>query len=227
MGGDANGPARGAKTPTRSSILSKDEPADGYVYRSQGVERSGMSDDVSDSELVDAIRSGETEALGTLYDRHAARLLPAALGILRNRRDAEDLIHDVFVEAWQNAHSYDASRGTVYGWLAIRLRSRAIDRLRSLQKAAKYLQAVHDEQQGDAVVRDKASLGADCERARHALHSLPAKQREVVELGYFRGMTCSEIATRCGIPLGTVKSRLSGALSRLRGQLVSGMETGL
>ena len=77
-----------------------------------------------------------------------------------------------------------------------------------------------------AVEHDNAAVGADCVRARDALASLPAKQREVIELGYFRGMSCREIATRCDIPLGTVKSRLSGALSRLRQQLGTGPETG-
>src|ERR1041385_7882142 len=91
------------------------------------------SDDAEDESLVAAMAAGDRAALATLYDRHAPLLLGLALRILRERRDAEDLLHDVFLEAWRTAKDFDPNRGRVRTWLAIRMRSRALD----LQKSAR------------------------------------------------------------------------------------------
>ena len=177
-----------------------------------------------DRSLMAAVATGDAQALASLYDRTAPRLLPAAIHILRDRADAEDLIHDVFVEAWQRSGGYDPKRGTVYSWLLVRVRSRAIDRLRSLKVAQKHamLQKPIDETRTSQAV--DADRRLDGSAARDALAALPRAQREVIELGYFRGMTCSEIAARCDIPIGTVKSRLSAALKQLRSQLAPAQE---
>src|SRR4051812_40937878 len=88
----------------------------------------------SDAELVARMARGERAALATLYSRHAARLLALAVHILRDRAEAEDLLHDVFLEAWQKAASYSEERGAVSAWLSLRARSRAIDRRRSVPR---------------------------------------------------------------------------------------------
>src|SRR5882724_11510868 len=90
-------------------------------------------DDAEDAALVRAMAAGDRAALATLYDRHAALLLGLALRIVGERRDADDLLHDVFLEAWRTAKDFDPSRGRVRTWLAIRMRSRALD----LQKSAR------------------------------------------------------------------------------------------
>lgn len=173
----------------------------------------------SDEQLLVAVAQGQSAALGELYDRYAERLMPIALGILRNRRDAEDLVHDVFLEAWRKASSFDARRGTVRGWLSLRIRSRAIDRLRALSLKRSHAQGIRADAEAEGRLSDEAATDADCAFARAALQALSVPQREVIELGYFQGLSCSEIASRCGIPLGTVKSRLGGALNKLRQQL--------
>jgi DNA-directed RNA polymerase specialized sigma24 family protein len=89
----------------------------------------------SDAALVARMARGDRVALSTLYFRHAARLLALALQILKDRGEAEDTIHDVFLEAWQKAASYSEQRGTVGAWLSLRARSRAIDRRRSVPRA--------------------------------------------------------------------------------------------
>src|SRR5262245_39452125 len=83
-----------------------------------------------DDSLIVVADGGDASALARLYDRYAPPLLSAGERILKNRRDAEDLLHDVFVEVWQQAGDYDPSRGSVKSWLFLRMRSRAIDRLR-------------------------------------------------------------------------------------------------
>jgi RNA polymerase sigma-70 factor (ECF subfamily) len=167
---------------------------------------------------------GDESALGELYDRHAGAMLGVALRILKLRQDAEDLVHDVFVEAWQKAADFDASRGSVRSWLLVRVRSRGVDRLRSLTSARR--RGLFGDGEAAPEAAD-ASLPAawdapDRERARKALDGLPEPQRTLVELAYFEGMTCSEMAAHCAIPLGTVKSRLSAALAKLREALVAG-----
>src|SRR5512140_792397 len=91
------------------------------------------SDDAQDEGLVVAMAAGDRQALATLYERHSALLLGLALRIVREKREAEDLLHDVFLEAWRSAKDFDPKRGRVRTWLAIRMRSRALD----LQKSAR------------------------------------------------------------------------------------------
>jgi len=163
--------------------------------------------------LVRSIAAGDRQALAELYDRYASILLALALRIIRDRREAEDLLHDVFLEVWRSAKDYDLTRGRVRTWLIIRMRSRALDVIKSARVARR---------SGDAEVLDRMPADADVagapdrQRVRAALAELSAEQRQVLELAYFEGQSCSEISDRIGIPIGTVKSRLAAALGKLR-----------
>jgi RNA polymerase sigma-70 factor (ECF subfamily) len=178
-----------------------------------------MTDEAKrDGRLVAAVAAGSRAALGELYERHAAQLLGLAYRILGSRRDAEDLLHDVFVEAWQKARSYDASRGSVRTWLSLRVRSRAIDRARSLATARAF--AMADRAAGPPPsIPAEQSRAPDRVRARQALESLSKEQRIVIELAYFEGLSARDVGERVGIPIGTVKSRLFAALAKLREEL--------
>ena len=177
------------------------------------------SSDGSDAHLLVASARGDGIALGQLYDRHAPAMLGVASRILRGRQDAEDLVHDVFVEAWQKASDYDARRGSVRSWLLVRVRSRGIDRLRSIEAArrAAMIPPGAEEDRSEPPRWD----GPDRERARAALAALPEDQRRLVELGYYEGLSCAEMAQRVGIPIGTVKSRLAAAVAKLRQSLAA------
>ena len=177
-----------------------------------------------DESLMAAAAVGDESALGELYDRHAGAMLGVALRILKLRQDAEDLVHDVFVEAWQKAADFDAERGSVRSWLLVRVRSRGVDRLRSLTSARRRGLLGDGENVSEEADPKVGPVwdGPDRERARKALDRLPEPQRTLVELAYFEGMTCSEMATHCAIPIGTVKSRLSAALGKLREALAVG-----
>ena len=127
------------------------------------------------------------------------------------------LLHDVFLEVWQQAKQYDPQRGSVSTWLLLRLRSRAIDRLRTLVLARERALAKASAQTSEPVDASiDPSVASEHEMAKQAVAGLSEVQRTVVQLGYFEGLTCAEIATRCNIPIGTVKSRLAAALSQLR-----------
>jgi RNA polymerase sigma-70 factor (ECF subfamily) len=176
------------------------------------------SGDGSDAHLLVASARGDETALGRLYDRHAPAMLGVASRILRGRQDAEDLVHDVFVEAWQKAGDYDARRGSVRSWLLVRVRSRGIDRLRSLEAARRAAMIPPGAEEDRSEPRWD---GPDRERARVALAALPDEERRLVELGYYEGLSCAEMAQRVGIPIGTVKSRLAAAVAKLRRSLAA------
>jgi RNA polymerase sigma-70 factor (ECF subfamily) len=165
-----------------------------------------------------ALAEGDRSALGRLYDRHAPLLLALGEKILRSRREAEDLLHDVFVEAWKHAGDYDPERGSVTTWLRLRMRSRAIDRVRSARLARATPLEEARGHTGDDHPSDPEAA-ANGHRLRDALSSLPNEQATVLMLGYFEGLSSSEIADRCGIPLGTVKSRVAAAMNKLRAHM--------
>ena len=168
-------------------------------------------DDDDDARLVALMAAGDRDALAGLYERHAPLLLGLALRIVRSRQEAEDLLHDVFLEAFRAAAGFDPKRGRVRTWLTIRMRSRALDQ----QKSARV-----SRNSGDAglahLVDEGTGASPDHSRVRDALAALGSDQRKVLELAYFEGLSCTEIATRIQIPVGTVKSRLAAGLDRLR-----------
>ncbi len=178
-------------------------------------DRDSSDDAEVDAALVAAMANGDRGALATLYGRHASLLLGLAIRIVRDRREAEDLLHDVFLEAWRSAKDFDPKRGRVRTWLAIRMRSRALD----LQKSARVSRNAGDSGL-DLLVDTGETNNPDCARVRTALASLGDDQRKVLELAYFEGLSCTEIAERIAIPVGTVKSRIAAGLERLRAGLV-------
>jgi RNA polymerase sigma-70 factor (ECF subfamily) len=164
--------------------------------------------DADDARLIAAIVGGDREALAALYDRHATRLRWVALGIVRNPADADDLVHDVFLEAWRRAADFDPARGTVRRWLVIRTWSRAIDRVTQ----ARDRRDARDRLELGGVF-DPPGAGGDVHRA---LATLGDEHRRLLGLIYVGGLTTTEAAIALELPVGTVKSRLSAALARLR-----------
>lgn len=171
---------------------------------------------------MDRIARGDDTAVAELYDRHARAVYSLALRILQDQADAEDIVQEVFSQAWRQASRYDASRGNVGAWLVTLARSRAIDRLRARR-------ARPDRTADEAVGADIADHGipADLQlvsaeqvaRVRTALADLPLLQRMAIELAYYEGLTHIEIAERLEQPLGTVKTRIRLAMMKLRDTL--------
>jgi len=175
---------------------------------------AALTDD-GDAELVRGVAAGDRQALARLYDRYASHLLALGQRILGERREAEDLLHDVFLEVWRQAGAYDAERGSVRAWMLMRMRSRALDR----RKAAGFARVVSIEERRvpePSQSGEDPQLAPDREAVRRALSALPTEQRQVLELGYFEGLSSSEIAERIAAPIGTVKSRVAAALAKLR-----------
>ena len=168
--------------------------------------------------LAQQIRSGDRNALGEVYDRHAPVALAVALRIVADREQAEDLVHDAFVTAWQKIELFDPARGSLRSWIVTIVRNRAIDRLRGNRPSIEIGEA--DERSllksGPNPTWDGAVARLGAAQLRAAVAELPEAQREAIELAYFEGHTYREIATLTGVPLGTATGRLRLALARLR-----------
>jgi RNA polymerase sigma-70 factor (ECF subfamily) len=169
-----------------------------------------------DHELLSAAANGSVDSLAALYDRYAPLLLGVARRLLYDPAAAEDLVHDVFLEAWRSADSYASQRGSVRTWLLVRLRSRALDRLRAEQvRSRKREPGLGAAQLGETAL-DELQAIPDRRLVLEALDQLDVQQREALELVYFEGLTAREIAERTQAPIGTVKSRIAAGLTRLR-----------
>ncbi len=177
-----------------------------------------MSDQELDRTCMDRLRSGDTNALEELYDRHTPMLYGLVLRIVGRAADAEEVLQDTWLQAWRRAESWEPARGTVAGWLLTLARSRAIDRIRSVASRRR-AESAAPPPDPPASTNEPASSAARRqlrERVSVALAALTPLQREVLELGYFGGLSQSEIAARIDAPLGSVKSWTRQGLTRLR-----------
>jgi RNA polymerase sigma-70 factor, ECF subfamily len=177
-----------------------------------------MSQQPLDLECMERLRSGDPRALRELYDRYTSLLYPVALRIVGNPTDAEDAVQRCWVQAWQTAASYDPQRGPVAAWLLTMVRSRALDLARSTGSRRRAEDAAEQEPPSAPPddPADSAERRALRESITQAMRQLSTDQRQVLEIAYFEGLSQSEVATRLGAPLGTVKSWTRQGLERLR-----------
>jgi len=176
----------------------------------------------SDVLLLKAIAARDEAALAQLYDGYRAILFGLLMRILNNREEAEDVLQEVFLQVWRKAADFDENRGRPFTWLVTLARSRGIDRLRTLASRERVAEAgareVSEEISDaatDALKSEQRGLVSD------ALAKLPDEQKRPIMLAYFDGLTQTEIATRLGAPLGTVKTRMRTGMIRLR-ELLAG-----
>ena len=148
-----------------------------------------------------------------LYDRYSPLVYSVALRVLGDTGNAEDVLQEVFMQLWRNPDLFDADRGNLGAWLAVIARNRAIDALRRRKPDTDIEDVILS-------VSYDMSLAADRSRAMHkireVLGSMPGPQRTAVELAYFEGLSHTEIASKTGEPLGTVKTRIRAGLLSLR-----------
>jgi RNA polymerase sigma-70 factor (ECF subfamily) len=175
-------------------------------------------------DLVHAMARGEQSAFSSLYQQTVAQIFAVARSMLRNKEDAEEIVCDVYTFAWQRAHAYDGTRGSVMAWLCVMTRNRAVDRLRQRRATLSLDDEKHEELQKSLVAQ---TLGPDQMLAQfqsgtavhRALAALSKQRQHLIGLAFFQGLTHEEIALVVGMPLGTVKSHLRRALAVLQGEL--------
>ena len=184
----------------------------------------------SDRDIVARMARGDEQALAALYDRFGNLAYSLAYQILGNTADAEEVVTDAFVQAWSTAVSFDPARASVAAWLSMIARTRALDRLRSSKRRSQLLEeAAHSSPELEGSALPLGTLGSAPDlhaeqsgmraRVNQALSELPENQRKVVELAFFGGLSHSEIAAALNEPLGTVKTRVRTALTKLRAAL--------
>ena len=181
----------------------------------------------ADRRALEGMARGEHGALAELYDRHGRLVYSLALRVLRDQGDAEDVVQDVFSQAWRHASRYESSRGPVVAWLMNLARSRAIDRLRS--RRARPETGADDAEVARMPdlappIDDQLALSDQAERIRAAVEQLSLLQRVAIELAFYEGLTHVEIAERLELPLGTVKTRIRQGLSKLKERLAGAVQ---
>jgi RNA polymerase sigma-70 factor (ECF subfamily) len=173
--------------------------------------------ETSDAELLARVGEHDSEAFEILYGRYVRPVFSLALRRLGDRGHAEDAVQEAFAAIWRSASTYRPERGAAGGWLYTVARNAIVDRLRrngpaadsELPELASY-EAGPDQQAEDSFVSW---------RVHRALEELPPREREVIELAYWSGMSQSEVADYLGLPLGTVKTRTRSGLARLATEL--------
>ena len=182
--------------------------------------------DTADLDAVRRMAAGDGSALATLYDRHSRVTFSLALRILGEPLEAEEVVQDVFAQAWRQASRFDRSRGAVVAWLLMMTRSRAIDRVRARRAMPA---AAGDPDQAFGLIADSADgperVALTTERAarlKEALDTLPLIQRVPIELAFFEGLTHVEVAERLEVPLGTIKTRIRLGLMKMKDAFLGG-----
>ena len=181
---------------------------------------------VSDVDLLHAIARSDEQALACLYDRYRVILFGLLVRILNSREEAEDILQETFLQVWRRAADFNELRGKPFTWLVTLARSRAIDRLRSLSARERVAQAsAADPAEAISDAADDASRSEQRGIVVRALKQLPEEQKTTLLLAYFEGLTQSEIATKLGAPLGTVKTRMRSGMMKLRELLADQVES--
>lgn len=170
-------------------------------------------------QLLENIASGSRVAFDIFYEKYISFVYQIALSIIQDQSEAEDVCHDVFLDVFQKADQYSQTKGSVKAWLAVKTKSRAIDRIRK----NKYLLVNRLEQ---LIEMNGKVNGADLQFLQmfeqnlvfDALNCLPKEQREAIIRSYYRGETHKEIASTMKKPLGSVKSLIRYGINNLRKQ---------
>jgi RNA polymerase sigma-70 factor (ECF subfamily) len=187
---------------------SNPKPSDNRTWNSETANRS-----VDDAATLTRIGQRDENAMEELFRRYSGPVYSVALRVLHDTGQAEDVLQEVFLQLWRNPTAFVQDRGSLGAWLVVVARNRAIDLLRRRKPS----DSVDDVVLASSInVADEAERNVMMEKVRRALAELPPEQRNSLELAYFEGLSHTEIASRTGDPLGTVKTRIRQALITLR-----------
>lgn len=170
------------------------------------------AEQASDAELLVRVADRDRAAFEVLYHRYIRSVFGLAMQRLRDRERAEDAVQEMFASVWRSAGSYKPERGPAAPWLYAIARNAIVDRLRSRDELPMEPPDMTSDEPGPA---DRAESSWVSWRVHRALETLSDREREVVELAYWSGLSQSEVASFLDIPLGTVKTRTRSALAHL------------
>jgi len=181
---------------------------------------SGTRDE-SNEDLLALVAAGDKGAFARLYDATAPRLFGLARRLLIDSAQAEEVTQEVYLEIWQAATRYDATRGSAMAWMLTLAHRRSVDRIRSAQSSRNRDTkiGIRDFDREYDEVAETVEVRIESERVKRALEKLTELQRQAVTLAYFKGLSHSEVATMLHVPVGTVKTRLRDGMIRLRDEM--------
>jgi RNA polymerase sigma-70 factor (ECF subfamily) len=179
--------------------------------------QQAVNDSPSDAELLARVGERDREAFEILYGRYVRPVFGLALRRLGDRGHAEDAVQEAFAAIWRSASTYRPERGAAGGWLYTVARNAIVDRLRRMGPTVDAeLPELASAEPGPAQRAEDSDVAW---RVHRALEELQPREREVIELAYWSGMSQSEVAQYLHLPLGTVKTRTRSALARLASML--------
>ena len=168
-------------------------------------------------DLISRVVRGDQDAFFVLYDHYVARVHALTLRILGDTMLAEEATQDTFLKLWSRARQYNPVRGEFIIWLLTIARRTALDRLRFESRRPPLSTAQDPEEIWQFTPNhDPSSQEARWRSLYFAVQALPEKQRQVIEMAYYQGMSQREIAETLNWPLGTVKTRARTAMQSLR-----------
>jgi RNA polymerase sigma-70 factor, ECF subfamily len=184
----------------------------------------------TDRDLVARMVAGDERALAAFYDRFGNLAYSLAFQILSDPADAEEAVADAFLQIWNSAATFDPNRASPVAWLSMITRTRALDRMRSRKRRVRAIETATAQAAGvEATALPISTMSAEPDRqaeqsdlrskVARVLADLPEAQRKVIELAFFGGLSHSEIAEQLNEPLGTVKTRVRTAMTKLRATL--------
>ena len=172
--------------------------------------------DITEEELLSALKSKRRDAVGILYDKYSGFLFGIINRIVQSNEIAEDILQEVFVKIWKNIGTYDSKKAKLVTWMANIARNLSIDKIRSKE----YKNQLQNQDIGDYVniIEDSSPQGFNPDHigVKEMLKKLQAEHRVLIDLVYFQGYTQADAAEKLGIPLGTVKTRIRSAINQLR-----------
>ena len=201
-------------------IISTDDSRTALISEVREVADSHFTT-LSDSELIEHLKSGSRQALGSLFLRYRRLVLTVSLRILRDNSEAEDIVQDVFLEICKKAAAFDSARGSVKMWILQYAYSRSLDRRRYL--ALRHANGNRYNAEPSSAHNPNGPDGLTLEERgtaiRKALATLPSKQKKVLELAYFQGLLMTEIAESMSESLGNVRNQYYRGLKKLQQSL--------
>jgi RNA polymerase sigma-70 factor (ECF subfamily) len=183
-----------------------------------------VSAEAAEEELVDGLRRGDPEALAALFDRYADRIYNHCFRATGDWAEAEDATATVFLEVWRHRRRVQAHDGSALPWLYGVATNVCRNLNRSQRRRGRALAALpRPTAEPDHAERVAERLGS-AERMQAvlaAIEDLPPREREVLGLVAWSGLTYEQAAAALDVPVGTVRSRLSRARARLTDQTTS------
>ena len=168
---------------------------------------------VDETAILTRIGQRDENAMEEIFRRYSGPVYSVALRVLQDSGQAEDVLQEVFLQLWRKPAAFVQNRGSLGAWLVVIARNRSIDVLRRRKPS----DSVDDVVLASTVnVADEAERNTMMEKVRRVIADLPMEQRKSLELAYFEGLSHTEVASRTGDPLGTVKTRIRQALISLR-----------